>query len=402
MARAGGLTGFGLRGKMQAMPYTGPEDPSLPDNVKALPQQQRAMWLTVYNQTYRNCTARGGQEATCDQQSIRNANTVAFEDDLKTETIQGVDLLSVGVWRGIGCPDKGCQFTEQDLDGIVAAARVDSGSDRRAPVKLGHGAQGILKKSGLPAAGWVTNLRRIGDRIVGDLADVPRQVAELIRAGAWKNRSVELSPMTIAGRNFPQVLTGLALLGVDAPAVENLDDIAGMYTTLDIERPTHPWGSLVLQQGGEIGDTGEASTKGGVMDRKAIAKLLGLAEDTPEEELLAALTKHIAASKASEEENDEDEEYEEEEEEEEETDEPLGEIAAMRTQMEAMRKESAKSQGRIVQLETDKLAAQAVSAVEAMIRSGRAFPAQREALTKFATASPVGVCRVCLHPARPG
>lgn len=154
---------------------------------------------------------------------------------LETRSIEGVELLAVGTWQGGGCPDGGCKFTTKDLDNAVAAWEATS-SDLRPPVKLGHDDnQKLLQADGYPAAGWVTNLRRIGKKLVGDLENVPKRVAELIAAGAYRTRSVELQrDYEVGGKDWPLVLTGVALLGADLPAVESLKDIAKLYQSLQL------------------------------------------------------------------------------------------------------------------------------------------------------------------------
>jgi hypothetical protein len=107
----------------------------------------------------------------------------------------------------------------------------------KVPVKLGHNvAQGPLSEflggDGAPAAGWVENVRRVGDRVVGDLMAVPRLIAQMFRVGAYRGRSVEFFRTYTSqesGSKFRMVLTGLALLGARLPAVGGLADWAKLY-----------------------------------------------------------------------------------------------------------------------------------------------------------------------------
>src|SRR3990172_569598 len=157
--------------------------------------------------------------------------------DLKTETLAGIDILRIGEgFQGGGCPDGGCAFTAEDLDGIVSAYWATRGSVE-APVKLGHDdKQALLQEDGYPAAGWVRNLRRLGDLLYADLVDVPAQLAELIKAGAYRYVSVELDKeMKIGEATYPLMLTGLALLGADLPAVDGLKGLASLYQSLQLE-----------------------------------------------------------------------------------------------------------------------------------------------------------------------
>lgn len=146
---------------------------------------------------------------------------------MPTVTIPGVELVRTGTWAastGI------TTITEEDLDSMVAAARdpeVDDG-----PIKLGH--TGALSKLGdsEPALGWVANVKRNGDRLVGDLVDVPERLAEVIRK-AFRRRSAEIAwgLRTPGGRKYRAALTGLALLGVQPPAVKGLNDLLALYGT---------------------------------------------------------------------------------------------------------------------------------------------------------------------------
>lgn len=140
---------------------------------------------------------------------------------LVTRDIPGVEILSVGSWHGTNCPTSGCAFTTEDLDRIVADYEATKASTFTAPLKLGHTEdQKLLQSDGLPAAGWLANLRRDGEKLLADLMKVPGKIADLIDVGAYRNRSLELEGDRVVG---------MALLGADLPAVENLDDITGLY-----------------------------------------------------------------------------------------------------------------------------------------------------------------------------
>lgn len=98
-------------------------------------------------------------------------------------------------------------------------------------VKLGH--EGPLRDAA-PALGSVTALRIVGGTsLVGTLTGVPRAVAGVL-ARAYPQRSVEclLDHTDRAGRTWPCVLVGVALLGATHPAVkelESLDDVCRLY-----------------------------------------------------------------------------------------------------------------------------------------------------------------------------
>lgn len=154
---------------------------------------------------------------------------------LITRDIPNVEILAVGnKVRGAGCPASGCAFTEEQLDNI-AAAFTESKVD--APIKIGHSAnQRLLREEGLPAAGWVTNLRRVGNKLLADFKAVPGKIADLIDSGAYLNRSAEMFiNYETGGKMYPHFLTGVALLGEELPAFDNLAAITAAYKDAQLE-----------------------------------------------------------------------------------------------------------------------------------------------------------------------
>lgn len=72
------------------MPYRGPGDARLPENVRALPENKRAQWVEMWNSAYQRCIDDGGEASTCETSAFRQANgtikanagTVAFRANL--------------------------------------------------------------------------------------------------------------------------------------------------------------------------------------------------------------------------------------------------------------------------------------------------------------------------------
>jgi hypothetical protein len=84
-----------------------------------------------------------------------------------------------------------------------------------APVTVDHAQRG-------PALGWVESLRRAGDRLVARLCGLNGRLLELIRAGAFKKRSVEIYPkLRESGRPY---LRAVSFLGAASPEVKGLTD----------------------------------------------------------------------------------------------------------------------------------------------------------------------------------
>lgn len=151
---------------------------------------------------------------------------------MEVVSIPGVSIISTGLWNGR-------TYSGADLDNLVAAFHALRGI-YSVPGKLGHNdEQQILASDGLPAAGWVTSLYRKGNRLLADFADVPRKVADLIKANAYRTRSCEIWFNTaFEGVTYPAVLKAVSWLGEDAPAVSSLDDIIALYTDAENRQVT--------------------------------------------------------------------------------------------------------------------------------------------------------------------
>lgn len=122
--------------------------------------------------------------------------------------LRDVEIFRAGTWNG----DK---YSVADLDAIVEAFP-DAGF--KPPVKLGH-----KESSGDRAFGWVNNLRRIGDRLVADLEDIPDKLHAVIRERGFDSVSSEIFWNLKRGeKTFKRALKAVALLGAEIPAVAGL------------------------------------------------------------------------------------------------------------------------------------------------------------------------------------
>lgn len=110
----------------------------------------------------------------------------------------------------------GDQYTEADLDDMVAAFHR---LDYRPALKVGH----TKDASGAPAYGWISNLRRAGQKLLADFTDMHESVVEAIRSKAYNRVSAEVfHNLRRAGEVFPRALKAVALLGAEVPAVAGL------------------------------------------------------------------------------------------------------------------------------------------------------------------------------------
>lgn len=165
--------------------------------------------------------------------------------ELKTRDLIGVELLSAGgPVHGVGSPPEGDFWTPEDLR-AMAAADAELGDELKPPNKIGHSdLQALVRNSAddlgitvspgeMPAVGWIENVRvnDTGDKLIGDIMAVPEKLADLIEAGGYRTRSVELSKVTsqVTGKVYDWVVTGLAWLGGKMPAVRTLDDVVALY-----------------------------------------------------------------------------------------------------------------------------------------------------------------------------
>lgn len=147
---------------------------------------------------------------------MRKPDLPRIMEQAQTGTLSGVEIMAVGTHNG----DK---FTERELDEMVSAF---SALDFRPAIKLGH----VVDETGLPALGYVANLRRIGQKLIGDITDIPAEVYAAIREKRYNRLSAEvLYNFKRAGNSFRRVLRAVALLGVEIPAVAGLKPLVGQY-----------------------------------------------------------------------------------------------------------------------------------------------------------------------------
>ena len=120
--------------------------------------------------------------------------------------------MELEVFRAGDYGPKG-SWNEQALDRMAE----DYSSDlHEAPVTLDHAQTG-------PALGWVSGLRRQGDRLIARLMGVSDGLMDLLRRGAFKKRSVEIyHRMPDTDRPY---LKAVSFLGAGTPEVKGLRDV---------------------------------------------------------------------------------------------------------------------------------------------------------------------------------
>lgn len=109
-------------------------------------------------------------------------------------------------------------FTAADADELVAGFDPEA---TPAPLVVGH------PETDAPAHGWVRRLRRDGDVILAELADLHAPTVEAVRAGRFRRQSASLYQRTNPSNPKPGqwTLRHVGLLGAAAPAIKGLKPV---------------------------------------------------------------------------------------------------------------------------------------------------------------------------------
>lgn len=127
-------------------------------------------------------------------------------------TITDLEIFRAGKWND-------AVYNIDDLDAMVGAFPLVG---FQPPVKLGHD-----EKSGDRAFGWISSLKRVGDKLVASITGIPEQLFKLIKERAYDHVSAEIYwDLDRDGRFFGRVLKGIAFLGAETPAVAGLKPIS--------------------------------------------------------------------------------------------------------------------------------------------------------------------------------
>lgn len=131
------------------------------------------------------------------------------------------EIFAMGKWNASTGP---IEVTSTMLDDAVNAYNELNSkiSGYAIPIKLGHN-----KMVGAPAYGYAENVRRQGNTLIADFNDVPPEIVDAIEKKRYNAVSVELWPkVQYADKVFPNVLSGVALLGAEWPAVKGLKPLS--------------------------------------------------------------------------------------------------------------------------------------------------------------------------------
>ena len=120
-----------------------------------------------------------------------------------------------------GKASDGRVITDNDISELVEGTlQAIETSNHKIPLKLGHSDRDQWAK------GWVQNIRKIGSKIVADFINIPVEIADKVKNGYLPNKSIEYVEgyITKLGHKLKKVIDGVALLGIDQPAIPWLND----------------------------------------------------------------------------------------------------------------------------------------------------------------------------------
>ena len=136
------------------------------------------------------------------------------------------EVFAVGIWNNL-------KFTLDDLKGIATNFKLLRDA-QRVPLKLGHNPEQKVT-DGQPALGWVDDVwideKQTPAKLMARFTDVPSIIAKAFKKKLYRNVSIELDfDVMHKKKNYDIVLSAIALLGADIPAVNNLADLAAFMT----------------------------------------------------------------------------------------------------------------------------------------------------------------------------
>lgn len=135
--------------------------------------------------------------------------------------MKGVEIFKVGKWRdSLG---RTVNADNAMVDQIVENfASLNSVPGFNVPIKLGHN-----DKVGEPAYGWVSELSNEQGVLTAAFEDVDPAIVDAVRKRSYNAVSIELAPrVEYEGKTFRNVLSGVALLGAEWPAVKGLKPLS--------------------------------------------------------------------------------------------------------------------------------------------------------------------------------
>lgn len=261
------------------------------------------------------------------------------ETQLIADELYSIDaeILAPGKWNDINIT---LEHMEQAVNNFRALGDLID-----VPLKFGHNKKQKMT-DGQPALGWVTDIWIKSGRIMARFTDMPKIVYEAIKAKRYKNVSIEgMFDVEHKGKKYGFVLKAVALLGVDMPAVNTLNDLQ----TYLIAKNDLQFTNLVTFT--SISGVHKHSTGEGTMTPEEEAALRQQLADTRAENITLSAEKTVAETKAKKSEEDK--------------------LSSEKTALFTAQKVELTASG------------------EKLVKEGKATPAQRDAVLKDLTAEGV-------------
>lgn len=225
------------------MPYSGPNDPNLPDHVKKESADLQRSWIRTYESAKQFATKK--RLANVEGYAMRTANTAlkkakAEQSERNAERMLEADAvpetIEIEVFRAGDYGEKGV-YSKADVRAMAEDYCADY---HEAPVTLDHVDKG-------QAFGWVKSLRAQGETLFATLHEFAPEFTDLLQARKFRKRSAEIY------RNFQATgrphLRAVTFLGAGIPAVKGMRDFS--FEEADAQHGDH----AVIEY--EIGDLGE-------------------------------------------------------------------------------------------------------------------------------------------------
>ena len=155
-----------------------------------------------------------------------------MKKDMKLESVKmnGIHIADVGKWNGFDFSEKRFDECIKNFNEKVCEPYLTLNHEGDVTEEVAK----VLKFTGL---GYVSKLWKDGKKLMADFKQVPKLIAELINAGALKQRSIEFwNKFPHAnGKTYGNVLEGVTFHGADGlPAMNTLDDIPKLFKGYDL------------------------------------------------------------------------------------------------------------------------------------------------------------------------
>lgn len=208
------------------MPYT-PDNP--PERIKGLPKEAQRIWISAFNSALSQYKGDEEKSNKVAWGAVKNKFKQVEGEWVKYELPETKDIYGVEIFSNEYMPN-GHEYSSEDLEEIVNGFHFTK-NELKPYLKLGHDDnQKLAQNSGLPALGWVENLRKVGNKLIADFIKIPKKVYDLLLVGAYRRVSSEIYwDIEVKGKKYKYLLKAVSLLGGDTPACENLNDIISLY-----------------------------------------------------------------------------------------------------------------------------------------------------------------------------